>query len=98
MRIVAATNEDLAKAVMEKRFRQDLLYRLQDFTITLPPLRNCREDIMPLAEFFREQSNKTLDKAVKGFDFSAKKALQLHPWSGNVRELKLICFAANCFG
>ena len=88
VRIVAATNEDLVKAVMEKRFRQDLLYRLQDFTITLPPLRNCQEDIMPLAEFFREQSNKTLDKAVKGFDSSAKKALQLHQWSGNVRELK----------
>ena len=88
VRIVAATNEDLVKAVLEKRFRQDLLYRLQDFTITLPPLRNCQEDIMPLAEFFREQSNKTLNKAVKGFDSSAKKALQLHPWSGNVRELK----------
>ena len=88
VRIVAATNEDLVKAVMEKRFRQDLLYRLQDFTITLPPLRNCQEDIMPLAEFFREQSNKILNKAVKGFDSSAKKALQLHQWSGNVRELK----------
>ena len=88
VRIVAATNEDLVKAVLEKRFRQDLLYRLQDFTITLPPLRNCQEDIMPLAEFFREQSNKTLDKAVKGFDSSAKKALLQHPWSGNVRELK----------
>ena len=88
VRIVAATNEDLVKAVMEKRFRQDLLYRLQDFKIVLPPLRNCQEDIMPLAEFFREQSNKKLKKAVKGFDSSAKKALQLHPWSGNVRELK----------
>ena len=88
VRIVAATNEDLVKAVMEKRFRQDLLFRLQDFTITLPPLRNCQEDIIPLAEFFREQSNKTLDKAVKGFDSSAKKALLQHPWSGNVRELK----------
>ena len=88
VRIVAATNEDLVKAVMEKRFRQDLLYRLQDFTITLPPLRKCQEDIMPLAEFFREQSNRTLDKAVKGFDSSAKKALLQHPWSGNVRELK----------
>ena len=88
VRIVAATNEDLVKAVLEKRFRQDLLYRLQDFTITLPPLRNCQEDIMPLAEFFREQSNKTLDKAVRGFDSSAKKALLQHPWSGNVRELK----------
>ena len=88
VRIVAATNEDLVKAVIDKRFRQDLLYRLQDFKIMLPPLRNCQEDIMPLAEFFREQSNKTLEKAVKGFDSSAKKALQLHPWSGNVRELK----------
>lgn len=102
VRIVAATNEDLVKAVMEKRFRQDLLYRLQDFTITLPPLRNCQEDIMPLAEFFREQSNKTLDKAVKGFDSSAKKALLQHPWSGNVRELKqkiqtsvLLCEGSN---
>ena len=88
VRIVAATIEDLVKAVMENRFRQDILYRLQDFKITLPPLRNCKEDIMPLAEFFREQSNKKLDKSVKGFDSSAKKALQLHPWSGNVRELK----------
>ena len=88
VRIVAATNEDLVKAVIDKRFRQDLLYRLQDFKIMLPPLRNCQEDIMRLAEFFREQSNKKLDKAVKGFDSSAKKALQLHPWSGNVRELK----------
>lgn len=86
--ILAATNEDLVKAVMEKRFRQDLLYRLQDFTINLPPLRNCQEDIMPLAEFFREQSNMTLDKAVKGFDSLAKRALQMYPWIGNVRELK----------
>ena len=88
VRIVAATNEDLVRAVSEKRFRQDLLYRLQDYTITLPPLRKCQEDIMPLADFFREQSNRTLDKAVKGFDSSAKKALLQHPWSGNVRELK----------
>ncbi|MBO5079302.1 MAG: sigma-54-dependent Fis family transcriptional regulator [Bacteroides sp.] len=88
VRIVAATNEDLVRAILEKRFRQDLLYRLQDFTITLPPLRKCQEDIMPLAEFFREQSNRTLDKSVKGFDSSATKALQRHPWSGNVRELK----------
>ena len=88
VRIIAATNEDLEVSVNEKRFRQDLLYRLHDFGITVPPLRDCQEDIMPLAEFFREQSNKILDKAVKGFDSSAKKALQLHPWSGNVRELK----------
>ena len=53
VRIIAATNEDLEIAVSEKRFRQDLLYRLHDFVITVPPLRDCQEDIMPLAEFFR---------------------------------------------
>ena len=52
VRIIAATNEDLEVAVNEKRFRQDLLYRLHDFVITVPPLRDCQEDIMPLAEFF----------------------------------------------
>ena len=52
VRIIAATNEDLEVAVNEKRFRQDLLYRLHDFVITVPPLRDCKEDIMPLAEFF----------------------------------------------
>jgi len=88
VRIVAATNEDLQKAVAEKRFRQDLLYRLQDFTITVPPLRESQEDIIPLAEFFRETSNVSLNKKVKSFDASARKALQVHPWPGNVRELK----------
>lgn len=88
VRIVAATNEDLRKAVTEKRFRQDLLFRLQDFIITMPPLRNCKEDIIPLAEFFREQGNRMLEKSVQGFDSAAKNALLAHPWSGNVRELK----------
>ena len=54
VRIIAATNEDLEVSVNEKRFRQDLLYRLHDFGITVPPLRDCQEDIMPLAEFFRD--------------------------------------------
>lgn len=56
VRIIAATNEDLQEAVAEKRFRKDLLYRFQDFTITVPALHNCLEDILPLADFFREQS------------------------------------------
>ena len=88
VRIVAATNEDLQKAVNEKRFREDLLYRLHDFEITVPPLRDCQEDIMPLAEFFREIANKELDRSVKGFAVSARNALLAHPWPGNVRELK----------
>ena len=54
VRIIVATNEDLKIAISEKRFRQDLLYRLCDFEITVPPLRDCQEDILPLAEFFRD--------------------------------------------
>ena len=88
VRIVAATNEDLQKAVTEKRFREDLLYRLKEYTITVPPLRDCQEDILPLAEFFLEISNRELERDIKGFDASARKALQTYPWPGNVRELK----------
>lgn len=88
VRIVAATNEDLEKAVSEKRFRQDLLYRLQEFVIIVPPLRECQEDIMPLAEFFREIANQELERDIKGFNASARNALLTYPWPGNVRELK----------
>ena len=88
VRIVAATNEDLRKAVAEKRFRQDLLYRLQEYVITVPPLRDCREDIIPLAEFFREIANQELEQNVKGFNASARNILLAYPWPGNVRELK----------
>ena len=88
VRIIAATNEDLEKAVIEKRFRQDLLYRLHDFEITVPPLRDCQEDILPLAEFFRETANQELECRVEGFSSEARKALLSHPWPGNVRELR----------
>lgn len=88
VRIVAATNEDLQKAVEEKRFRQDLLYRLQEFVITVPPLRDCQDDIMPLAEFFREIANQELERNVKGFNTAARNALLTYPWPGNVRELR----------
>ena len=88
VRIVAATNEDLQKAVSKKRFREDLLYRLHDFEITVPPLRDCQEDIMPLAEFFREIANNELECNVLGFDGEARKTLLTHSWPGNVRELR----------
>lgn len=94
VRIVAATNEDLQKAVSEKRFRQDLLYRLREFVITVPPLRDCQEDIMPLAEFFRETANQELERDIKGFNASARNALLTYPWPGNVRELKQVILAA----
>ena len=88
VRIIAATNEDLKIAISEKRFRQDLLYRLCDFEITVPPLRDCQEDIMPLAEFFRDMANKELECSVSGFSSEARKALLTHAWPGNVRELR----------
>ena len=88
IRIIAATNEDLEAAVNEKRFRQDLFYRLHDYEITVPPLRDCQEDIMPLAEFFREIAHNELERNVKSFSASAQKALNTYAWPGNVRELR----------
>lgn len=58
VRIIAATNEDMQAAIAEKCFRQDLFHRIKEYTLNIPPLRECREDIMPLAEFFRELANK----------------------------------------
>lgn len=88
VRIIAATNEDMQSAVAEKRFRQDLFHRIKEYTLNILPLRECREDIMPLADFFRELANKEFGKQVKGFDAEARKRMLAHPWSGNVRELK----------
>ena len=88
VRIIAATNEDMEAAVSEKRFRQDLLYRLRDFEIVVPPLRDSQEDIMPLAEFFRDIANKELECNVSGFSSEVRKTLLTHPWPGNVRELR----------
>ena len=88
MRIIAATNEDMQSAVAEKRFRQDLFHRIKEYTLNIPPLRECREDIMPLADFFLKLSNEELDRQVKGFDAEARKQLLAYAWGGNVRELK----------
>lgn len=94
VRIIAATNEDLFQAVAEKRFRKDLLYRFHDFTITVPALQNCLEDILPLADFFREQSCAELRKEVVGFDGPAKEMLLGYSCPGNVRQLKQVVYAA----
>lgn len=94
VRIIAATNEDLFQAVAKKRFRKDLLYRFHDFTITVPALQNCLEDILPLADFFREQSCAELRKEVVGFDGPAKEMLLGYSWPGNVRQLKQVVYAA----
>ena len=90
VRIIAATNEDLQTAIAEKRFRTDLYQRLKEYTIQIPPLRECREDIIPLADFFRQLANEEFEKQVKCFDAAAKKRLLAYTWGGNVRELKSV--------
>ena len=90
VRIIAATNEDLQTAIAEKRFRADLYQRLKEYTLHIPPLRECKEDILPLADFFRQLANEELEKQVKGFDAEARKRMLAYTWGGNVRELKRV--------
>lgn len=88
IRLVAATNEDLEKAIAEGRFREDLFHRLNEFPLYVPMLAECSEDIIPLAEFMLEMANDELNKDVKGFDRETQKKLKAYPWPGNIRELK----------
>lgn len=88
IRLVAATNEDLEKAIAEGRFREDLFHRLNEFPLYVPLLAECPEDIIPLAEFMLKAANRELKKDVKGFDRETQKRLKAYPWPGNIRELK----------
>ena len=89
VRIVAATNQDLAALVREKRFRDDLYYRLNVITITAPPLRERREDVRVLAEhFLRVYAAKNNRRLEEGLSEEALRRLEAHPWPGNVRELE----------
>ncbi|MGC3999172.1 MAG: sigma-54 dependent transcriptional regulator [Anaeromyxobacter sp.] len=88
VRIVAATNRDLRKAVAEGRFREDLFYRLNVIPITLPPLRQRREDVPLLVQGFLERLAIEMQKRVDGVSAEAMNALMAHDWPGNVRELR----------
>lgn len=88
IRLVAATNENLEKAIAEGRFREDLFHRLNEFPLYVPLLSECPEDIIPLAEFMLEMANDELNKEVKGFDKETQKRLKAYLWPGNIRELK----------
>ena len=87
VRIISATNSNLTDEVTAGRFRQDLLFRLNTIEIPLPPLRERREDIMPLANHFLRQHAKRYRKEMSGFDEGARDVLLRHPFPGNVREL-----------
>jgi DNA-binding NtrC family response regulator len=86
-RVISATNANLADEVQNMRFRQDLLFRLNTIEIHLPPLRERREDIGPLAMHFLGQHARRYRKNISGFDPNAMQAMHAHAWQGNVREL-----------
>jgi two-component system response regulator AtoC len=88
VRVIAASNRDLEKAVREGQFRQDLYYRLAIIAIFIPPLRERKEDILPLVDFFITRYNRRFKKAVRGITDDTRRLIFSHNWPGNVRELK----------
>jgi transcriptional regulator with GAF, ATPase, and Fis domain len=90
VRVIAATNRDLARAVAEGRFREDLYYRLNVFPITAPPLRERREDVPLLVWAFVDEFSKAMGKSIEAVSKSSLLRLQQYPWPGNVRELRNI--------
>lgn len=90
IRLLTATNEDLERAISEGRFREDLFHRLNEFPLHVPLLRDCKEDIIPLAGFFLSFANEELGKEIKEFDRDVKKAFKAYSWPGNIRELKSV--------
>ncbi|PYM41069.1 MAG: DNA-binding response regulator [Candidatus Rokuibacteriota bacterium] len=88
VRIVAATNQDLAQMVREKRFREDLYYRLNVITLTVPPLRERREDVRVLAQHFLRVYAAKNNRRLEGFTDEAIRRLEAYAWPGNVRELE----------
>jgi len=97
VRILAATNEDLEQAISEGRFREDLYYRLNEFSLLVSPLRNRVEDIKLFAEEFLRQANEELDKNIKGFSSETIVLFEKHHWSGNLRELRNVVRRAVLF-
>lgn len=87
VRIIAATNENITQIIKEGRFREDLFHRLNEFELFQPALRECPEDIMPLADFFREQYSQELRRECIGFTAETQRMMQAYHWNGNVREM-----------
>lgn len=88
VRIIAATNRDLEQAVAAGQFREDLLYRLNVFPITIPPLRERREDVAPLVWKFVEAFGEKMGKPIETIPRKTMELIEGHPWPGNIRELR----------
>jgi transcriptional regulator with GAF, ATPase, and Fis domain len=90
VRIVATTNRDLGDEVRKGRFRQDLFYRLNVFPITVPPLRQRKDDIPLMVQAFMERYSRKMGKEIRSIPKETMRTLQDYPWPGNVRELESI--------
>src|SRR5439155_16516090 len=88
IRVIAATNQDLSRLIAEGRFREDLYYRINVIPLTLPPLRERREDIPLLAEHFLAKYSEQMGKQLAGVSHDAMELLVAHEWPGNIRELE----------
>ena len=88
VRIIAATNVDLKEAIKAGKFRDDLFHRLNEFPIHIPPLRERREDVPLLVDYFIQRFNKEMGKKISGISNDAIRKFESYPWPGNVRELK----------
>lgn len=97
VRIIAATNEDLEKAIEDGRFRQDLYHRINEFSIEVPPLRERLDDLEEFAYHFLAQANDELGKDVKHISKEAIDKLKEHRWDGNLRELRNVIRRATLF-
>jgi len=91
VRVLAATNQNLEKAIKEKKFREDLYYRLNVIPLKLPALRERKDDIPLLMDHFMKKFNRTKNRGVTGFASDARAAMMEYDWPGNVRELENIC-------
>jgi len=90
VRVISATNKDLEKEIMKKNFREDLYFRLKVITIELPPLRERKEDIPELVDFFIHTYNKEFGKRIRGIEGNALRALTEYRWPGNIRQLESV--------
>jgi len=88
IRVIAATNEDLKKAVENGDFREDLYHRLNEFSIQVPALRKRKDDLMLFADHFLEKANEELERDVVGFSDEALELLHSYSWPGNLREMQ----------
>ena len=98
VRIITATNKDLRKLMEEGKFREDMFYRINIVSLRIPPLRDRRDDILPLANYFVQKYNEDFHKSVRTISKEVERFLMAYYWPGNVRELRNVIERAMILG